>query len=58
MPIEIASPEIVGVTESSLTLAFDVVENGRPVDAEAQILVDGAVRATSTGEGSRASKRA
>ncbi len=53
MPIEIAAPEIVGVTESSLTLAFDVVESGRPVDAEAQILVDGAVRATSSGEGAR-----
>lgn len=48
--LRIEKPEIVGVTESSLTLAFDVRSDGRPADAAARILLDGEVRAVSEGD--------
>lgn len=48
--LRIEKPEIFGVTESSVSLAFDVRDEGRPVDAEARVLVDGEVRAVSEGD--------
>ncbi len=48
--IEVSHPEVVGVTESSVTLAFDVRSGGRPVDAEVEITAGGEVRARSGGE--------
>ena len=47
--IRIEKPEIFGVTESSLTLAFDVRDTQGPVDAEARVRIDGEVRAVSVG---------
>ncbi len=48
--IEIAHPEVTGVTESSVALAFDVISDGRPVDAEVEVTVGGEPRARSGGE--------
>jgi Icc protein len=48
--LKIDKAEIFGVTESSLTLAFDVRDALGPVDAPARIRIDGALRATSEGE--------
>jgi predicted phosphodiesterase len=42
-------PEVFGVTESSITLVFEVAENGIPIDDDAIVRIDGAVRATSRG---------
>ena len=47
--IRIEKPEIFGVTESSLTLAFDVRDTQGPVDAEARVRIGGEVRAVSVG---------
>lgn len=47
--IRIEKPEIFGVTESSLTLAFDVRDTQGPVDAEARVRIDGEVCAVSVG---------
>lgn len=49
MSLHIAHPEIVGVTESSLSLAFAVSDGAGPVDAEAVVLLNGERRATSPG---------
>lgn len=49
MPLRVADPELFGRTESSLTLTFTVEDDAGPVDAEARVLVDGEVRATSGG---------
>jgi hypothetical protein len=47
--LRIEKAELFGVTESSLTLAFDVRDAQGPVDAEARVRIDGEVRATSHG---------
>ncbi len=47
--VRIEKPEVFGVTDSSVTLAFDVRDGQGPVDAEARVRVDGEVRAVSTG---------
>ena len=49
MSLKIAYPEIFGVTESSVSLAFDVVNDEGPVDAEARVVLAGEVRAVSHG---------
>ena len=49
MTLHIAHPEILGVSESSLTVAFTVNDATGPVDADAQVRLNGEVRATSTG---------
>lgn len=45
----IRDPEILGVTESSLVLAFRVEDDSGAIDASAHILVDGEPRARSEG---------
>ena len=46
MAIKIVDPEVLGITETSLTLAFRIEdETGAPVDAPAQVLLDGEARA-------------
>jgi Icc protein len=47
--IRIARPEVFGITESSLTLAFAVEDASGPVDVEARIALDGEPRALSAG---------
>ncbi len=47
--LRIEKPEIFGVTESSVTLAFDVRDAHGPADAEARVRIDGEVRAVSEG---------
>ena len=49
MPIEIVTPEIIGVTESSLTLTFSLEDRGALVDAAAEVRLGGALRARSEG---------
>ena len=49
MNLRIAHPEILGVTESSMTLAFSVDDTTGAVDAEARVLLNGEARATSPG---------
>jgi len=46
----VVAPEVVGVTETSLTLDFVVEQDGRPIDAVAEIRLDGALVARSEGE--------
>jgi hypothetical protein len=41
MALTIAGPEVFGVSESSLTLAFEVGDGVGPVDAEARVTLDG-----------------
>lgn len=41
MPLHIRDPEIFGVTDTSLTLAFRVEDDAGPVDAPAQLRVNG-----------------
>ncbi len=53
MPVEITCPEVFGVTESSLTLAFDVTEGPRALDLEARVLLNDQVHAVSEGMGTR-----
>ncbi len=47
--LRIEKPEVMGVTESSVTLGFDLRDDAGPVDAEARIRIDGEVRAVSRG---------
>ena len=49
MPLTITHPELFGVTETSATFAFTVEDGSGPVDAPAEIVLDGRVRATSEG---------
>ena len=49
MALTIARPEVFGVSESSLTLAFAVEDGSGPVDAEARVTLDGEPRAISAG---------
>ena len=49
MPPAIRDPELFGVTESSFSLTFSVEDGSGPVDAQAQVIVDGEVRAVSEG---------
>lgn len=47
MPLHIRDPEVFGVTDTSLTVAFRIEDGAGPVDAPARIRVNGAVRAVS-----------
>jgi hypothetical protein len=47
--LHIRDPELFGVTESSATLHFRVEDDAGAVDAPAEVLVDGELRATSEG---------
>jgi len=49
MPLSIRDPELFGVCESGATLFFRVEDASGPVDAEARVVVDGELRATSQG---------
>ena len=49
MPLSIRDPELFGVTESSLTLSFAVDDASGPVDAPAEVLIDGELRARTEG---------
>ena len=49
MTLHIVRPEIFGVTESSLTLAFGLEDGSGPVDAEARVLLNAESRAVSAG---------
>jgi predicted phosphodiesterase len=49
MRLQIHCPEVVGVTESSLTIAFGVEDANGPVDAEARVRVGGELRDVSAG---------
>ncbi len=49
MALTIVRPEVFGVSESSLTLAFAVEDGSGPVDAEARVTLDGETRAVSAG---------
>ena len=49
MKLRIVRPEIFGVTESSLTLAFGVEDDSGPIDAEARIRIAEEVCAVSAG---------
>ncbi|MFP8875436.1 MAG: hypothetical protein VCB99_00695, partial [Myxococcota bacterium] len=49
MPLRIASPELVGITESSLTLAFSVDDAAGPVDSVASVRLNGELRIKSEG---------
>ena len=50
MPLTIRDPEVMGVTASTLTLAFRVEDGAGPVDAPARVLLDGELRARSEGD--------
>jgi hypothetical protein len=47
--LRIADPELFGLTESSATLYFRVEDDAGPVDAAAEVLLDGELRAVSEG---------
>jgi hypothetical protein len=49
MPLRVENPELFGVTESSLTLTFEIWDNAGPVAAPAAIALGGEVRAVSPG---------
>jgi predicted phosphodiesterase len=49
MPLTIRDPEVMGVTASSVTLAFRVEDAAGAVDALARVLLDGELRARSEG---------
>ena len=49
MGLSIAEPELFGITESSLTLSFAIEDAGAPVDARAEIRLNGEERAVSEG---------
>lgn len=49
MALRIRDPELFGLTESSATLYFRVEDGAGPVDAPAEVLVDGELRAVSEG---------
>jgi predicted phosphodiesterase len=46
--LEITDAELTGVTEDSFTVCFSVEDQNGPVSAEARVLVDGQVRASSS----------
>ena len=50
MPLTIRDPEIMGVTASTLTLAFRIEDSAGPVDAPARVLLDGELRGRSEGD--------
>ena len=50
MPLTIRDPEIMGVTASTLTLAFRIEDGAGPVDAPSRVLLDGELRARSEGD--------
>ena len=50
MPSKVASPEVVGVTESSMALTFVVERDGQPIDAAAEVRLEGELRARSEGK--------
>jgi Icc protein len=47
--LHVRDPELFGLTESSFTLTFAIEDGAGPIDAEARVLVNGEVRATSEG---------
>ena len=47
MPLTIRDPEVMGVTASSVTLAFRIEDAGAAADAPARVLLDGELRARS-----------
>jgi hypothetical protein len=47
MPLHIRDPEIFGLTDTSVTVAFRVEDDAGAVDAAARVRVNGALRATS-----------
>jgi hypothetical protein len=49
MPLTIRDPEVMGVTASSVTLAFRVEDAAGAADATARVLLDGELRARSEG---------
>jgi Icc protein len=49
MTVHIENAELFGITESSLTLYFAVEADGEPIDAPAQVRVDGEIRSVSEG---------
>ncbi len=49
MPLTIRDPEVMGVTASSVTLAFRVDDDAGATDATARVLLDGELRARSEG---------
>jgi 3',5'-cyclic AMP phosphodiesterase CpdA len=49
MPLTIRDPEVMGVTASSVTLAFRVEDAAGAVEAPARVLLDGELRARSEG---------
>lgn len=49
MALVIENPELFGITESSLTLTFEVRDNAGPVDARAEIVLNGTQRASAEG---------
>ena len=49
MPLTIRDPEVMGVTASSVTLAFRVEDAAGAVDAPARVLLNGELRARSEG---------
>ena len=49
MPLAVRDPELFGVTESSVALNFRIEDGAGPVDARAEVLLDGEVRAVSEG---------
>ena len=49
MTLQIIEPELFAVTESTLTVSFDVADAAGSVDAEAAVLVNGTIRATAAG---------
>jgi predicted phosphodiesterase len=50
MPLTIRDPEVMGVTASSVTLAFRVEDTAGAADATARVLLDGELRARSEGD--------
>jgi 3',5'-cyclic-AMP phosphodiesterase len=54
MPLQLRDPEVFGVTDTSLTVAFRVEDRAGPVGAPARVRVNGELRATSeTGAATR-----
>jgi hypothetical protein len=53
MSLDVKDSELFGVTESSLSLLFRVENDAGPVDAPAEVLLDGEVRTTASGAETR-----
>ena len=49
MSLTIRDPELLSVSESSMTFSFGVVDGAGPVDAPAAVRLDGQARAASEG---------